>query len=90
MMFFIKKISLPLQCVFHSIRFKVNKVGVQRYSFFYAHTSSTTLFPHTKHTLPVAFLQANFPLQKNTFYTSIFIPSYGNRQPSGSLALASS
>ena len=35
MMFFIKKISLPLQCVFHSIRFKVNKVGVQRYSFFY-------------------------------------------------------
>ena len=34
MMFFIKKISLPLQCVFHSIRFKVNKVGVQRYSFF--------------------------------------------------------
>ena len=25
---------LSLQCVFHSIRFKVNKVGVQRYSFF--------------------------------------------------------
>ena|GEM_PF-1260888 len=25
-----------LQCVFHSIRFKVNKVGVRRYSFFYA------------------------------------------------------
>ena len=27
---------IPLQRVFHSIRFKVNKVGVQRYSFFYA------------------------------------------------------
>ena len=23
-------------CVFHSIRFKVNKVGVQRYSIFFA------------------------------------------------------
>ncbi len=40
MMFFIKKISLPLQCVFHSIRFKVNKVGVQRYSFFYVFWST--------------------------------------------------
>ena len=28
--------ALSLQCVFHSIRFKVNKVGVQRYTFFYA------------------------------------------------------
>ena len=26
--------SVPLHRVFHSIRFKVNKVGVQRYSFF--------------------------------------------------------
>ncbi len=25
---------VPLLCVFHSIRFKVNKVGVQRYSIF--------------------------------------------------------
>ena len=33
--------SLPLHRVFHSIRFKVNKVGVQRYSFFYALTSAT-------------------------------------------------
>ncbi len=30
----IPKKSVPLQRVFHSIRFKVNKVGVQRYSFF--------------------------------------------------------
>ena len=30
--------SVSLHCVFHSIRFKVTKVGVQRYSFFYAHT----------------------------------------------------
>ena len=29
---------IPLQRVFHSIRFKVNKVGVQRYSFFCIHT----------------------------------------------------
>ena len=29
---------LPLHRVFHSIRFKVNKVGIQRYPFFYAHT----------------------------------------------------
>ena len=27
---------VPLCCVFHSIRFKVNKVGVQRYSIFFA------------------------------------------------------
>ena len=32
--FFIK--SLLLHRVFHSIRFKVNKVGIQRYPFFYA------------------------------------------------------
>ena len=25
-----------LHCVFHSIRFKVNKVGIQRYPFFYS------------------------------------------------------
>ena len=29
------KNAVPLHCVFHSIRFKVNKIGVQRYSFFY-------------------------------------------------------
>ena len=29
--------SLPLYCVFHSIRFKVNKIGAKRCSFFYAH-----------------------------------------------------
>ena len=27
---------VPLQCVFHSIRFKVNKVGVRRYTIFFA------------------------------------------------------
>ena len=31
---------VPLLCVFHSIRFKVNKVGVQRYSIFFALKSS--------------------------------------------------
>ena len=38
-----KTIVIPLQRVFHSIRFKVNKVGVQRYSFFYAHTPDMPL-----------------------------------------------
>ena len=32
---------VTLHRVFHSIRFKVNKVGVQRYSFFYALTQAT-------------------------------------------------
>jgi len=31
----IHAICLTLWRVFHSIRFKVNKVGVRRYSFFY-------------------------------------------------------
>ena len=30
--------AVPLHCVFHSIRFKVNKVGARRCSFFYART----------------------------------------------------
>ena len=30
------KFVVPLQCVFHSIRFKVNKVGVRRYTIFFA------------------------------------------------------
>ena len=30
--------AVPLHCVFHSIRFKVNKVGAKRCSFFYART----------------------------------------------------
>ena len=34
-----RNLFISLQCVFHSIRFKVNKGGVQRYSFFYT-------FPH--------------------------------------------
>ena len=34
---------LPLHRVFHSIRFKVNKVGVQRYSFFYAHKPANVM-----------------------------------------------
>ena len=34
----IATIAISLYRVFHSIRFKVNKVGVQRYSFFFAHT----------------------------------------------------
>ncbi|EJX09405.1 hypothetical protein EVA_02484 [gut metagenome] len=29
-----------MHCVFHSIRFKVNKVGIQWYPFFYTLTSS--------------------------------------------------
>ena len=36
---FIQK-SVFLQCVFHSIRFKVNKGWIQRYSFFYVRTSA--------------------------------------------------
>ena len=43
----ISRKSVHLQCVFHSIRFKVNKgwstavlLLVQRYSFFYARTRS--------------------------------------------------
>ena len=34
--------AVPLHCVFHSIRFKVNKVGAKRCSFFYAHTPSAS------------------------------------------------
>ena len=34
----IATIAISLQRVFHSIRFKVNKVGVQRYSFFCFYT----------------------------------------------------
>ena len=34
----IATIAISLQRVFHSIRFKVNKVGVQRYSFFCIYT----------------------------------------------------
>ena len=37
---------LSLQCVFHSIRFKVNKVGVRRYSFFYAFKSVFIMKKH--------------------------------------------
>ena len=29
--------SVHLYCVFHSIRFKVNKIGARRCSFFYAY-----------------------------------------------------
>ena len=32
--------AVPLHCVFHSIRFKVNKVGAKRCSFFFTHTPS--------------------------------------------------
>ena len=38
----ISQLSVSLQCVFHSIRFKV---GVQRYSFFYARTFQHPCFP---------------------------------------------
>ena len=31
----LRRNGLPLQRVFHSIRFKVNKVGVLRYSIFF-------------------------------------------------------
>ena len=34
----IATIATSLHRVFHSIRFKVNKVGVQRYSFFCIYT----------------------------------------------------
>ena len=34
--------AVPLHCVFHSIRFKVNKVGAKRCSFFFAHTPSAS------------------------------------------------
>ena len=34
----IRSKAVPLHCVFHSIRFKVNKVGARRCSFFYART----------------------------------------------------
>ena len=34
--FLFERIYLYLQCVFHSIRFKVNKVGIQRYPIFFA------------------------------------------------------
>ena len=45
-------IFLYLQCVFHSIRFKVNKGGVQRYSFFLCLSSSTPFVFYKKPTSP--------------------------------------
>ena len=38
--------AVPLHCVFHSIRFKVNKVGARRCSFFYVHTFHLSNFPY--------------------------------------------
>ncbi|MFW5583298.1 MAG: hypothetical protein ACOCNU_06905, partial [Bacteroidales bacterium] len=37
-----------LHRVFHSIRFKVNKVGIQRYPFFYARKVRQKGFPSTR------------------------------------------
>ena len=37
--------SVPLQCVFHSIRFKVNKGWAQRSPFFMLIRSPTLLYP---------------------------------------------
>ena len=39
------KFVVPLQCVFHSIRFKVNKVGVRRYTIFFALTAAVNAHP---------------------------------------------
>ncbi len=39
------KFVVPLQCVFHSIRFKVNKVGVRRYTIFFALIATVNAHP---------------------------------------------
>ena len=48
--------TLPLQCVFHSIRFKVNNFGSQRRAFFYALYDTIQPLPHilSQITPPVA------------------------------------
>ena len=58
----IPKKSVPLQRVFHSIRFKVNKVGVQRYSFFCPYANSTPTFrqPYVNSTPILRQFYANF------------------------------
>ena len=59
----IPKKSVPLQRVFHSIRFKVNKVGVQRYSFFfcpYANSTPTFRQPYVNPTSILRQFYANF------------------------------
>ncbi|MGM9655754.1 MAG: hypothetical protein ACI3ZA_01125, partial [Alloprevotella sp.] len=40
-----------LHRVFHSIRFKVNKVGIQRYPFFYARKVRQKGFPYSSEPL---------------------------------------
>ena len=40
----IYQMSVSLQRVFHSIDLRLTKVGVQRYSFFYAHAFHPLLF----------------------------------------------
>ena len=48
----IHAICLTLWRVFHSIRFKVNKVGVRRYSFFYVRKLRFALFKSVVVNLP--------------------------------------
>ena len=69
---------IPLQRVFHSIRFKVNKVGVQRYSFFCIHTVNIP-FPFIKKLLGeriknlLVFQSVSFLIKIGT-QTSVHIP----------------
>ena len=51
----IYQMSVSLQRVFHSIRFRLTKVGVQRYSFFYAHVFHPLLFRNHLFYVAVSF-----------------------------------
>lgn len=47
-------VAVSLHCVFHSISFKVNKVGIRRYPFFYVPTR-VVRSAMCVYTLPVCF-----------------------------------
>ena len=54
--------AVPLHRVFHSIRFKVNKIGIQRYPFFCALTLLTLRYNAKRYTLDIFYLDALMPL----------------------------
>ena len=74
------KKSVSLQRVFHSIRFKVNKVGIQWYPFFYAHKSVNhqhfpallSLLPPTDCSMPARWsIQQVSDREKHTHKTAL-------------------
>ncbi len=57
--------AVSLHRVFHSIRFKVNKVGIQRYPFFYAlrrSLSGSLLISKSENQFPDLLLRSPFTI----------------------------